>query len=161
VEHAHRSTLENHVHRSPRLGSRRSIIVRVGIIPPASEGRLGGRPDAKRASVSPRNDPACARVPASSRKESRIALGDVWAHSFRLTQGGKRRWGTSVNIRRCCISKTVCDIVSDPGPIMHAQCLPIAQRLLIDRATSARPHEQSAEACRFRRSHDSRSASPA
>jgi hypothetical protein len=33
VEHAHRSTLENHVHRSPRLGSRRSIIVRVGIIP--------------------------------------------------------------------------------------------------------------------------------
>ena len=31
VEHAHRSTLENHVHRSPRLGSRRSIIVRVGI----------------------------------------------------------------------------------------------------------------------------------
>ena len=31
VEHAHRSTLENHVYRSPRLGSRRSIIVRVGI----------------------------------------------------------------------------------------------------------------------------------
>ena len=31
VEHAHRSTLENHVHRSPRLGSRRSIIVRVGM----------------------------------------------------------------------------------------------------------------------------------
>src|SRR3982074_3055676 len=31
VEHAHRSTLENHVHRSPRLGSRRSIIVMVGI----------------------------------------------------------------------------------------------------------------------------------
>src|SRR4051795_3034285 len=31
LEYAHRSTLENHVHRSPRLGSRRSIIVRVGI----------------------------------------------------------------------------------------------------------------------------------
>jgi hypothetical protein len=34
VEHAHRSTLENHVHRSPRLGSRRSLIVRVGISRP-------------------------------------------------------------------------------------------------------------------------------
>src|SRR3982074_2427941 len=31
LEHAHRSALENHVHRSPRLGSRRSLIVRVGI----------------------------------------------------------------------------------------------------------------------------------
>ncbi len=31
LEYAHRSTLENHVHRSPRLGSRRSLIVRVGI----------------------------------------------------------------------------------------------------------------------------------
>jgi hypothetical protein len=37
VEHAHRSTLENHVHRSPRLGSRRSIIVRVGINPCATK----------------------------------------------------------------------------------------------------------------------------
>jgi hypothetical protein len=33
VEYAHRSTVENHVHRSPRLGSRRSLIVRVGIRP--------------------------------------------------------------------------------------------------------------------------------
>ena len=33
LEYAHRSTLENHVHRSPRLGSRRSLIVRVGITP--------------------------------------------------------------------------------------------------------------------------------
>ena len=31
LEYAHRSTVENHVHRSPRLGSRRSLIVRVGI----------------------------------------------------------------------------------------------------------------------------------
>ena len=31
LAHAHRSILENHVHRSPRLGSRRSLIVRVGI----------------------------------------------------------------------------------------------------------------------------------
>ena len=31
LERAHRSALENHVHRSPRLGSRRSLIVRVGI----------------------------------------------------------------------------------------------------------------------------------
>ena len=31
LEHAHRSALENHVHRSPRLGSRRSLIVRIGI----------------------------------------------------------------------------------------------------------------------------------
>ena len=29
LEHAHRSALENHVHRSPRLGSRRSLIVRI------------------------------------------------------------------------------------------------------------------------------------
>src|SRR6476659_3000560 len=33
LEYAHRSTLENHVHRSPRLGSRRSLIMRVGISP--------------------------------------------------------------------------------------------------------------------------------
>ena len=33
LEYAHRSTVENHVHRSPRLGSRRSLIVRVGISP--------------------------------------------------------------------------------------------------------------------------------
>ena len=31
LEYAHRSTVENHVHRPPRLGSRRSLIVRVGI----------------------------------------------------------------------------------------------------------------------------------
>ena len=31
LEYAHRSTMENHVHRSPRLDSRRSLIVRVGI----------------------------------------------------------------------------------------------------------------------------------
>src|SRR3979490_2944406 len=31
VAHAHRSTLETHVNRARRLGSRRSIIVRVGI----------------------------------------------------------------------------------------------------------------------------------
>src|SRR5713226_3671026 len=32
LEHAHRSALENHVHCSPRLGNRRSPIVRIGII---------------------------------------------------------------------------------------------------------------------------------
>jgi hypothetical protein len=31
LEHPHRLALENHVHRSPRLGKRRSIIVRIGI----------------------------------------------------------------------------------------------------------------------------------
>ena len=31
LEHPHRSTLENHVHHSPRLGTRRSLIVRIGI----------------------------------------------------------------------------------------------------------------------------------
>src|SRR5947207_10646026 len=31
LEHAHRPALENHVHRPPRLGTRRSLIVRVGI----------------------------------------------------------------------------------------------------------------------------------
>src|SRR6266581_2810650 len=31
LEHAHRSALENHVHCSPRLGNRRSPIVRIGI----------------------------------------------------------------------------------------------------------------------------------
>jgi len=33
LEHAHRAALENHVHRPPRLGNRRSLIVRIGIIP--------------------------------------------------------------------------------------------------------------------------------
>src|SRR6266487_4574786 len=31
LEHPHRSALENHVHRLPRLGDRRSLFVRVGI----------------------------------------------------------------------------------------------------------------------------------
>src|ERR1700716_2905729 len=37
LEYAHRSTLENHVHRSPRLGSRRSLIMRVGMRSPRGE----------------------------------------------------------------------------------------------------------------------------
>src|SRR5438132_1894421 len=32
LEHAHRSAVENHVHRPPRLGSRRSLNLRIGII---------------------------------------------------------------------------------------------------------------------------------
>src|SRR5207302_2995263 len=32
LEHAHRSAVENHVHRPPRLGSRRSPNLRIGII---------------------------------------------------------------------------------------------------------------------------------
>src|SRR5437667_12092069 len=35
LEHAHRPALENHVHRPPRLGTRRSLIVRVGIRGPS------------------------------------------------------------------------------------------------------------------------------
>src|SRR6266704_2278630 len=31
LEHAHRSAVENHVHRPPRLGSRRSLNLRIGI----------------------------------------------------------------------------------------------------------------------------------
>src|SRR5262249_31438503 len=31
LEHAHRSAMENHVHRTPRLGSRRSLNLRLGI----------------------------------------------------------------------------------------------------------------------------------
>src|SRR5262249_15371757 len=31
LEHAHRSAVENHVHRAPRLGSRRSPNLRIGI----------------------------------------------------------------------------------------------------------------------------------
>jgi hypothetical protein len=31
LEHPHRSTLENHVHRTPRLGRRRSLNLRIGI----------------------------------------------------------------------------------------------------------------------------------
>jgi hypothetical protein len=34
LEHAHRSAVENHVHRAPRLGSRRSLNLRIGINPP-------------------------------------------------------------------------------------------------------------------------------
>src|SRR3989441_12819411 len=33
LEHAHRSAVENHVHRPPRLGSRRSLNLRIGISP--------------------------------------------------------------------------------------------------------------------------------
>src|SRR5262245_51918188 len=33
LEHAHRSAVENHVHRPPRLGSRRSLNLRIGINP--------------------------------------------------------------------------------------------------------------------------------
>src|SRR5262245_23417685 len=33
LEHAHRSAVENHVHRPPRLGSRRSLNLRIGIRP--------------------------------------------------------------------------------------------------------------------------------
>src|SRR5262249_23347943 len=32
LEHAHRAAVENHVHRAPRLGSRRSLNLRIGII---------------------------------------------------------------------------------------------------------------------------------
>src|SRR5262245_8310754 len=31
LEHSHRSAVENHVHRPPRLGSRRSLNLRIGI----------------------------------------------------------------------------------------------------------------------------------
>src|SRR5262245_8573154 len=31
LEHAHRAAVENHVHRAPRLGSRRSLNLRMGI----------------------------------------------------------------------------------------------------------------------------------
>src|SRR5499425_1887276 len=31
LEHAHRSAVEDHVHRPPRLGSRRSLNLRIGI----------------------------------------------------------------------------------------------------------------------------------
>src|SRR5256886_1623729 len=41
LEHAHRSAVENHVHRPPRLGSRRSLNLRIGIIC-----RAPGRPKA-------------------------------------------------------------------------------------------------------------------
>src|SRR5262245_65665250 len=33
LEHAHRSAVENHVHRPPRLGSCRSLNLRIGISP--------------------------------------------------------------------------------------------------------------------------------
>src|SRR6201984_1748973 len=33
MEHAHRSAMENHVHRAPRLGRRRSLNLRIGIKP--------------------------------------------------------------------------------------------------------------------------------
>src|SRR5262249_17439497 len=37
LEHAHRSAVENHVHRAPRLGSRRSFNLRIGISLPPSK----------------------------------------------------------------------------------------------------------------------------
>ena len=41
LEHPHRSALENHVHRTPRLGRRRSVNLRIGISP------LGPAPNLK------------------------------------------------------------------------------------------------------------------
>src|SRR5262249_10891263 len=38
LEHAHRSAVENHVHRPPRLGSRRSLNLRIGITRPRGAG---------------------------------------------------------------------------------------------------------------------------
>src|SRR2546427_9811178 len=49
LEHAHRSAVENHVHRPPRLGSRRSLNLRIGVSAPFCQGLtarklgLGGR----------------------------------------------------------------------------------------------------------------------
>jgi hypothetical protein len=37
LEHAHQSTVENHVHRPPRLGSRRSLNLRIGISGPIAD----------------------------------------------------------------------------------------------------------------------------
>jgi len=47
LEHPHRSALENHVHRSPRVGRRRSANLRIGItqghlVKDLSSGRRGG-----------------------------------------------------------------------------------------------------------------------
>src|SRR5262249_53284615 len=49
LEHAHRSAVENHVHRPPRLGSRTSLNVRIGIIQ-GVELSIRGRASAGRAS---------------------------------------------------------------------------------------------------------------
>src|SRR5262249_54346625 len=43
LEHAHRSAVENHVHRAPRLGSRRSFNLRIGINAYLIEFRIGHR----------------------------------------------------------------------------------------------------------------------
>src|SRR4029077_16889352 len=40
LEHAHRSAVENHVHRPPRLGSRRSLNLRIGISPRRQVGKI-------------------------------------------------------------------------------------------------------------------------
>src|SRR5262249_54471251 len=49
LEHAHRSAVENHVHRPPRLGSRRSLNLRIGISHTSRthrrHGRIGGGHD--------------------------------------------------------------------------------------------------------------------
>src|SRR5262249_53487775 len=42
LEHAHRSAVENHVHRAPRLGSRRSPNLRIGISRPYQNGLIMG-----------------------------------------------------------------------------------------------------------------------
>src|SRR5258708_29937729 len=66
LEHAHRSAVENHVHRPPRLGSRRSPNLRIGIsdaphmLPTA---RVGEQHDPKNARSSPRGWPLSAARP--------------------------------------------------------------------------------------------------
>src|SRR6266581_2673616 len=47
LEHPHRSALENHVHRLPRLGDRRSLFVRVGITRLARKLRPKGKSSIK------------------------------------------------------------------------------------------------------------------
>src|SRR5262249_51248421 len=61
LEHAHRAAVENHVHRAPRLGSRRSLNLRIGITLYLCCSRLT-RPGGSSQTMTRHQFAACARV---------------------------------------------------------------------------------------------------
>jgi hypothetical protein len=80
LEHAHRSGVENHVHRPPRLGSRRSLNLRIGIIPKLAD------PDSCR--VRPSETSNCRNVRRYNGISAPCSRADDGAHESTSPQAG-------------------------------------------------------------------------
>src|SRR5262245_14214747 len=95
LEHAHRSAVENHVHRPPRLGSRRSLNLRIGIRPCWSHGvRTQGHSN-------PRLWPRAKRSQQHARWSRRISLRDG-ARSRLWGNRGLHKFVPTQQVRRGC-----------------------------------------------------------